>query len=173
MHLPTVDPSAQHRGARLERRSVEQQDVSVHAALQTTDTLVDRHHLGRVRREGAQGAGRTHAIGDGVGCGERKIDRVSFTQRLYGILEDVFDVHFSQGFAALRPRFDAYFRMPGRRVEVAEMNGSRLVGVARGITEDGALQVERADGRIECVVAGDVTLEPRALAMPSRPEKLP
>ena len=105
--------------------------------------------------------------------GEGRIDRVSFTQRLYGILEDVLDVHTSQGFAALRPRFDAYFRMPGRRVEVVEMKGSRLTGVARGITEDGALQVERPDGRIERVIAGDVTLEPRTLATPYRPEKHP
>jgi BirA family biotin operon repressor/biotin-[acetyl-CoA-carboxylase] ligase len=111
---------------------------------------------------------RLRAHGEATGDG--KIDRVAFTQRLYGILEAVLDVHASQGFAALRPRFDVYFRMPGRRVEIVEADGTRLAGVARGIADDGALNVERSDGRIERVVAGDVTLEPTLPDAHSQPE---
>jgi BirA family biotin operon repressor/biotin-[acetyl-CoA-carboxylase] ligase len=92
--------------------------------------------------------------------GGEAIDRVAFTRRLYGILEDVLDVHASRGFAGLRSRFDAYFRMAGRAIEVTGMDASRLAGIARGIADDGALEVERADGRIERVLAGDVTLTP-------------
>jgi len=87
------------------------------------------------------------------------IDRVSFTRRLYGILEAVLDVHASRGFAGLRSRFDAYFRMPGQPVEVIEMDGSRLAGIARGIADDGALEVECPDGRVQRIIAGDVTLQ--------------
>jgi BirA family biotin operon repressor/biotin-[acetyl-CoA-carboxylase] ligase len=90
------------------------------------------------------------------------IDRVAFTRCLYGILEDVLDVHASRGFAGLRSRFDGYFRMAGRTIEVTGMDDSRLAGTARGIADDGALEVERADGRIERVLAGDVTLAPRS-----------
>jgi BirA family biotin operon repressor/biotin-[acetyl-CoA-carboxylase] ligase len=90
--------------------------------------------------------------------GDEQIDRASFTRRLYGTLEEVFDSHDSKGFPALRPRFDAFFKMRGSPVEVTGMNGSRLVGTARDIAEDGALLVERPDGTIERVVAGDVTL---------------
>ena len=89
------------------------------------------------------------------------IDRVQFTARLYGKLEDVLDVHAASGFPGLRSRFDACFRMPGRSVEVAGMNGEILRGVARGIASDGALEVETTRGTIERVVAGDVTLSPR------------
>ncbi len=88
------------------------------------------------------------------------IDRVAFTRCLYGILEDVLDVHASRGFAVLRSRFDGYFRMAGRTIEVTGMDDSRLAGTARGIADDGALEVERLDGRIERVLAGDVTLSP-------------
>lgn len=88
----------------------------------------------------------------------RPVDRIAFTRRLYGILEDVFDVHAKSGFAALRARFDPWFRMPGRAVEVRGMGGGILRGTAVGIAADGALEVERADGSLERVIAGDVTL---------------
>lgn len=88
----------------------------------------------------------------------RPIDRLAFTRKLYGILEDVFDLHTQAGFASLRARFDPWFRMPGHAVEVHGMGGEFLTGTALGIASDGALEVERADGRIERVIAGDVTL---------------
>jgi BirA family biotin operon repressor/biotin-[acetyl-CoA-carboxylase] ligase len=88
----------------------------------------------------------------------RRVDRIAFTRRLYGILEDVFDLHAENGFASLRGRFDPWFRMPGRAVEVHGMGNETLTGTAVGIAPDGALEVERADGRIERVIAGDVTL---------------
>lgn len=100
---------------------------------------------------------RTTATSLQAHCGH-PIDRVAFTQCLYGILEGVLDVHETRGFDSLRGRFEALFRMPGRPVEVLDMNGSTLSGVARGIAGDGALLVERADGTTERVIAGDVTL---------------
>jgi BirA family biotin operon repressor/biotin-[acetyl-CoA-carboxylase] ligase len=86
------------------------------------------------------------------------IDRIAFTRSLYGILEDVLDLHESQGFAALRPRFDAWFRMTGREIEVHGHSGDALTGVVLGIAPDGALRVERKGGAIERVIAGDVSL---------------
>jgi BirA family biotin operon repressor/biotin-[acetyl-CoA-carboxylase] ligase len=91
----------------------------------------------------------------------RRVDRISFTRALYGILEDVFDRHAQDGFASLRGRFDRWFRMPGRTVEVHGMQGKSLTGTALGIAEDGALELACADGSIERVVAGDVTLSGR------------
>ena len=88
----------------------------------------------------------------------RRVDRIAFTRRLYGTLEDVFDLHAESGFASLRGRFDPWFRMPGRAVEVHGMGSETLTGTAVGIAADGALEVARPDGRIERVIAGDVTL---------------
>jgi BirA family biotin operon repressor/biotin-[acetyl-CoA-carboxylase] ligase len=92
----------------------------------------------------------------------RPVDRAAFAARLYDTLEGVLDLHAAAGFEAIRPRFEARFRMRGRcvRVEdaVAGGNGAVLEGRVLGIDEDGALQVERDDGRRERVVAGDVTL---------------
>jgi BirA family biotin operon repressor/biotin-[acetyl-CoA-carboxylase] ligase len=89
------------------------------------------------------------------------VDRIRFARRLYGILEDVLDRHESSGFDSLRHRFDPWFRMPGRAVEVHGMHGESLRGVARGIAVDGALEIETSDGRTERVIAGDVTLSPK------------
>jgi BirA family biotin operon repressor/biotin-[acetyl-CoA-carboxylase] ligase len=109
---------------------------------------------------------RSHRQQQGGGA----IDRVAFTQCLYGTLEDVLDVHASQGFNGLRARFEPYFRMAGRHVEVTGMDDARLAGIARGIADNGALEVEQASGRIERVLAGDVTLTPNTRGVLPRPE---
>lgn len=92
----------------------------------------------------------------------RKVDRAAFACRLYGTLEDVMDRFAQSGFEALRPRFEARFPMPGRRVVVSEAGGDpQLVGVVLGIDADGALRLRTDDGRETRVVAGDVTLAAR------------
>jgi len=92
----------------------------------------------------------------------RPVDRVAFAARLYDTLEAVLDLHAAGGFEAVRPRFEARFRMRGRRVRVldavAGASAPALEGRADGIDADGALWVERDDGGRERVVAGDVTI---------------
>jgi len=93
----------------------------------------------------------------------RPVDRISFARRLYRELEQALDAFEKGGFQALRTRFEERFRMPGRGVRVLEI-GSRssppveTTGVCRGIDADGALLVERRDGEIARVLAGDVTV---------------
>ncbi len=89
------------------------------------------------------------------------VDRATFARTLYGGLEDVLDLHAAGGFDAVRPRFEARFAMAGQSVRVRDLDGPELHGEARGIDHDGALLVARADGRIERVLAGDVTLSAR------------
>ena len=90
-------------------------------------------------------------------CGH-PIDRIAFTQRLYNALEQALDTCAERGFEALRPRFEARFRMRGRPVTVIELDGGRQRGVAEGVAGDGALLLRRDDGALVRVVAGDVTL---------------
>lgn len=88
----------------------------------------------------------------------RPIDRISFAARLYSRLEAVLDEHARGGFARLRPRYEDYFQMSGRRVGVVQMDGSQWGGVAAGVDDEGMLLVDREDGVRARVVAGDVTL---------------
>jgi BirA family biotin operon repressor/biotin-[acetyl-CoA-carboxylase] ligase len=92
----------------------------------------------------------------------RPVDRIAFAARLYDTLEAVLDLHADGGFEAVRPRFEARFRMRGRRVRVldavAGAGAPVLEGRADGIDADGALWIERDDGARERVVAGDVTI---------------
>jgi BirA family biotin operon repressor/biotin-[acetyl-CoA-carboxylase] ligase len=91
------------------------------------------------------------------------VDRVAFTQRLFGTLEHVLDLHAAQGFAGVRPRFDAFFRMTEQPVRVQEPAGAPLEGVVTGVDPDGALRLRFASGRERRVLAGEVTLLPEAL----------
>jgi BirA family biotin operon repressor/biotin-[acetyl-CoA-carboxylase] ligase len=84
---------------------------------------------------------------------------VAFARSLYGTLERVLDLHAQGGFDAVRPRFEARFRMVGRPVRVRDVGGPELSGRAEGIDADGALLVTCDDGRTERVLAGDVTLQ--------------
>jgi len=88
----------------------------------------------------------------------RRVDRAAFARRLYRILEATLDACAAGGFAAVRPRFEARFRMPGRRIRVRELDGSELAGTALGIDADGALRMRCDAGDEVRVVAGDVTL---------------
>jgi BirA family biotin operon repressor/biotin-[acetyl-CoA-carboxylase] ligase len=94
----------------------------------------------------------------------KRVDRVAFTQRLFGTLERVLDLHASEGFAGIRPRFEAWFRMGGQPVRVLEPAGATLEGVVAGVDPDGALRLRLAGGREQRVLAGEVTLLPEERA---------
>jgi BirA family biotin operon repressor/biotin-[acetyl-CoA-carboxylase] ligase len=92
------------------------------------------------------------------------VDRVAFTQRLFGTLERVLDLHAAEGFAGIRPRFEAWFRMRGRPVRVLEPAGNTREGVVAGVDADGALRLVEPGGRELRVLAGEVTLLPETRA---------
>jgi len=87
-----------------------------------------------------------------------EIPRAEFVRRLYTRLEEVLEQHARLGFATLRPRYEAHFAMKGQAIRVAEMDGRERRGSAHGIADDGALEIETVEGRIERVIAGDVSL---------------
>ncbi len=64
----------------------------------------------------------------------------------------------------LRPwlaRWRALDALEGVPVDVVRGDGTREPGVARGVDDDGALRVERPDGRVDRVVAGEVSVRRR------------
>ncbi len=67
------------------------------------------------------------------------------------------------GFDALRAEWEAYHVLQNQSVHVLLPDGRRIAGIARGITADGALQLETADPggtatTIQTFHAGDVSL---------------
>jgi BirA family biotin operon repressor/biotin-[acetyl-CoA-carboxylase] ligase len=64
----------------------------------------------------------------------------------------------------LRPwlaRWRALDALEGMPVDLVRGDGTREPGVARGVDGDGALRVERPDGRVERIVAGEVSVRQR------------
>lgn len=91
----------------------------------------------------------------------REIPRAEFARQLYTQLENVLDTHQSGGFPALKSRYEERFAMLGKQIRVSDMDGSQRVGLAHGITADGALELDQrseSGGEIVRVLAGDVTL---------------
>ena len=86
------------------------------------------------------------------------VDRAAFARALYTRLEGVLDACAATGFRGILPRFEARFRMRGRRVRVRELDGQPQEGRVHGIDDDGALQLEVASGAVVRFLAGDVTL---------------
>jgi BirA family biotin operon repressor/biotin-[acetyl-CoA-carboxylase] ligase len=87
----------------------------------------------------------------------RRIDRPRFAAALFARLESALDLHAAGGFAALRPRFDALFRMVGRRVRVSDAAERVREGVVLGVGADGSLRLGTYEGE-ERLLAGDVTV---------------
>ncbi|MFP6639189.1 MAG: biotin--[acetyl-CoA-carboxylase] ligase [Myxococcota bacterium] len=86
------------------------------------------------------------------------VDRIRFTQLLYSTLEEVIDRHAEAGLEGVRSQFEAFFRMRGRRVRVAGVDGGQFEGRARGVADNGALEIETDSGQVVKVLAGDVTI---------------
>jgi BirA family biotin operon repressor/biotin-[acetyl-CoA-carboxylase] ligase len=95
-------------------------------------------------------------------CANRRIDRAGFARSLYGHLERVLDACAATGFRGILPRFEARFRMRGRRVRVRELGGGEQEGRVHGIDDDGALRLALPNGQELRFLAGDVSLAGRA-----------
>lgn len=93
----------------------------------------------------------------------RRVDRARFTGRLLGFLARDYGVFLRGGFAALRPEYERFHGLRGRRVEVR--GGVAAAGKVRGVDDDGALLLEGPAGLVR-ILAGEVTLSGAAGAWP-------
>src|SRR5580698_7959070 len=99
---------------------------------------------------------RDRAISVFIATGHR-CDRVAVANSLFTGLNTRYDETVTQGFAAVRPHWERYSALGGKRVTVVDA-GTREEGIVRGIDADGALLLETANG-LRRIIAGDVTLE--------------
>jgi BirA family biotin operon repressor/biotin-[acetyl-CoA-carboxylase] ligase len=87
----------------------------------------------------------------------RTIDRTAFAEHLLSRLDERYGLFLANGFAVIRPLWEACSCLTGRSVQI-DGAGQRCAGVVTGITDDGALILRDAAGRDVRVVAGDVTV---------------
>jgi BirA family biotin operon repressor/biotin-[acetyl-CoA-carboxylase] ligase len=86
----------------------------------------------------------------------RHTDRTAFAGELIQSLDRCYGELEQRGFPHIADRWESFFELKGRRAKV-EMGDRIVSGIARGIDRDGALIVEREDGALERIIAGDVT----------------
>jgi len=87
---------------------------------------------------------------------QSKVSREDLLWRLIQDLDRCYGEFEVNGFAPLAPRWEAYFGWRGQRMRI-ELLDQVAFGIARGIDHDGALLLEDDDGRLQRVIAGDVT----------------
>jgi BirA family biotin operon repressor/biotin-[acetyl-CoA-carboxylase] ligase len=99
---------------------------------------------------------RERAISVLIATGHR-CDRVAVANSLFTRLNIRYDENVTQGFAVVRPAWERYSGLSGKRVTVVDA-GTREEGIVKGIDTDGALLLETSSG-VRRIIAGDVTLE--------------
>ena len=87
---------------------------------------------------------------------QTKVSREDLLWRLIRDLDRCYGEIEENGFAPLALRWEAYFDWRGQRVRV-ELLDQVVFGIAKGIDHDGALLLEDDHGRLQRVIAGDVT----------------
>lgn len=88
---------------------------------------------------------------------EKPVDRCLFARRLIRDLDRCYGELESQGFAAIRQRWESFFKLKGKMAKVDMAGGEgEVVGKVRGIDVDGALILEDDTGELKKIVAGDV-----------------
>ncbi|MEQ1814181.1 MAG: biotin--[acetyl-CoA-carboxylase] ligase [Candidatus Nitrotoga sp.] len=70
-------------------------------------------------------------------------------------LEEVLQQFATQGFVAFHKEWEKYHALQGQKVTLAMPDGSRVKGIARGVTDDGALILETMRG-MQIINAGEI-----------------
>lgn len=84
-----------------------------------------------------------------------RISRPAFARALFRHLDGLYHLYLEKGFLPVLLAWESLFDLAGQQVEV-DMQERRLLGIATGLDEDGALLVRLPDGTLERVLAGDV-----------------
>jgi BirA family biotin operon repressor/biotin-[acetyl-CoA-carboxylase] ligase len=87
----------------------------------------------------------------------KPVNRAAFTRALLEALDLLYGTYLDHGYGPVREEWLARCNFLGRRVRIS-FHDNVLTGTAKGIDEEGALLVERPDGKVERVLAGDVTI---------------
>lgn len=79
--------------------------------------------------------------------------------RLLGVLSGVYHEWQAEGFASLHERFSAHSALDGKRIRVESPDGSVLMGVAMGVTDQGRLLINADETNLPReITTGTVTI---------------
>lgn len=87
---------------------------------------------------------------------DRPVNRLEFTRALLRGVDRLYAAFLAGDYESIRDEWLAHCAMIGQRVRVSYRD-SAVTGVATGIDDYGALLLSLDDGRVERVLAGDVT----------------
>ena len=90
-------------------------------------------------------------------CGDAAPDRNRLIAVILLELEGVLRDFAQHGFKGLRSEWEGYHALQGRAVRLALPDGTQVAGVARGVTDEGALLLESAAG-VQIFHAGEISL---------------
>lgn len=116
-----------------------------------------------VRQDACIGAVVEQPVADLESVVGQPLDRNRLLAGLLEALAEVIGVFSAQGFAALREEWQQYHAYQDRSVSLIRPDGSIFSGIARGVDEDGALQIETAHG-LERIHSGEVSLRASGMA---------
>ncbi len=80
-----------------------------------------------------------------------------FTRCLYQEIERYYDLWMAKGFRRIRNEYTKLSLLPGKPVQISSFK-KITSGEVQGIDEEGALLLLLSNGRVERIVAGDVTI---------------
>jgi len=89
--------------------------------------------------------------------GGKEVGRAMFVRALLTALDGLYDLYLNGGYAAIREEWLVRCNVTGKKVSVS-FHDRTMTGVVMGVDDIGALLLELPDGRIERVLAGDVTI---------------
>jgi BirA family transcriptional regulator, biotin operon repressor / biotin---[acetyl-CoA-carboxylase] ligase len=98
----------------------------------------------------------------------RACDRIELASTLFNRLHSRYMEIEETGFAAVRPAWERYSALTGRRVTVVD-GDARTTGIVRGIDDDGALLLDTGAGPARILV-GDVSGDTRSRAPMIEPQ---
>jgi BirA family biotin operon repressor/biotin-[acetyl-CoA-carboxylase] ligase len=86
------------------------------------------------------------------------VSRVRLLQSFLSEFEGLYGEFITSGFQTIRERWKAMSNTIGAWVELSDMDGGKMEGKILDIDTDGALLLQKRNGSIERILAGDVTL---------------
>jgi BirA family transcriptional regulator, biotin operon repressor / biotin---[acetyl-CoA-carboxylase] ligase len=87
----------------------------------------------------------------------RVCDRIELADSLFSSLDSRYMELLASGFAVMRPAWERYSALTGKRVAIVD-GGRRIEGTVQGIDDEGALMLDLGP-RVQRIVAGEVSVE--------------
>ncbi|MEW4306973.1 biotin--[acetyl-CoA-carboxylase] ligase [Rossellomorea marisflavi] len=87
----------------------------------------------------------------------RSLSRSDIVQKVLERMEALYELYMAKGFTPIKLMWESYAVSIGRRITARTINGS-IEGYARGITEEGVLQIEDDTGQLHHIYSADIEL---------------